>query len=292
MPTFDTPDPILVTLELEVADVRITASDRKDTDVSVLPSNPAKPADVTAAEQTRVEYSAGRLLIKAPKGWRHFTPRSGIESIDVRIDLPAGSQIRGEAGVAALHSTGPLGECHFNTGVGDIQIEQTGPAHLTTGIGDISVDRASGSAQINTGSGTVRIGSVDGTAVVKGANGDTWMGDVSQDLRVVTANGSISVDHAGASVVAKTANGDVRLGEVQGGTVVAQTALGKVEVGIRQGVAAWLDVNTRFGKVHNELDVAGPPQTGESSVEVRARSSFGDITIRRSAMTQTAVGAG
>ena len=42
MPTFDTPEPITVTLELGVGDVRITASDRADTVVEVRPSDPAK----------------------------------------------------------------------------------------------------------------------------------------------------------------------------------------------------------------------------------------------------------
>ncbi|HEX3874216.1 MAG TPA: hypothetical protein VHW26_08725 [Solirubrobacteraceae bacterium] len=46
-------------------------------------------------------------------------------------------------------------------------------------------------------------------------------------------------------------------------------------------MAAWLDLDTRCGTVHNSLDAAGPPAAGEDAVEVRARSSFGDITIRR-----------
>ena len=70
MPTFDTPEPISVTLEVGVGDIRIVASDRTDTIVDVRPSDPAKRSDVTAAEQTRVEYANGSLLVKAQKGWR------------------------------------------------------------------------------------------------------------------------------------------------------------------------------------------------------------------------------
>jgi hypothetical protein len=283
MPTFDTPRPILVSLEIGVGDVRIAASERTDTVVEVRPTHPSKEGDVTAAAETRVEYADGRLVIKAPKGWRRYISRDGSNSIDVQVDLPAGSQVHGEAGVAALHCTGPLGECHYNTGVGDVHVEEARPAHLTTGVGDVAVDRAFGNAHISTGSGAVRIGSVDGTATIKGANGSTWIGDISNDLRVIAANGSISVGHSHATVVAKTANGDVSLGEVEGGTVVAQTAMGKVDIGIHEGVAAWLDLDTKFGKVHNELDAAARPQAGEPTVEVRARSSFGDITVRRTA---------
>ncbi len=285
MPTFDTPRPILVDLELGVGDVRIVAGDRTDTTVEVRPTDPSKPSDVTAAEQTRVEYSDGRLLIRAPKGWRRYTIRGGGESVDVRIEVPSGSRLRGDAGVASLHVSGSLGECEYKAGVGDIQIEEAGPAHLSAGVGEIAVQRASQHVEITTGSGSVRLGSVDGTAVVKGANGDTWIGTISRDLRVASANGSIVVDHSNGGIVAKTTNGDVRLNDVGGGSIVAHTALGKVELGIRKGVAAWLDLNTTFGKVHNDLDATGHPEPGAASADVHARSSFGDINVRRAAAT-------
>lgn len=287
MPAFDTPEPISVTVELGVGDIRIVATDRIDTIVEVRPSDSGKKADVTAAQQSRVEYSSGRLLIKAPKGWRQYSVRGGGESIAVEIELPAGSQLRGEAGVAALHCTGRLGECHFKTGVGDIQVAETGPVQLKTGVGDITVEHAVGDAELTTGSGAVRIESLDGTAVVKNANGDTWIGEITGDLRVNAANGKIVVEQAQAAVAAKTANGDVRLRDVTRGAVLAQTAFGKVDIGIRDGVAAWLDLDTRFGTVHTDLDAAERPEPGEEAVEVRARSAFGDITIRRAPTPRT-----
>ena len=67
MPTFDTPEPISVTIDLAVGDVRIIASDRADTVVDVRPSDASNEDDVKAAEQTRVEYADGQLLVKAPK---------------------------------------------------------------------------------------------------------------------------------------------------------------------------------------------------------------------------------
>jgi hypothetical protein len=282
MPTFDTPEPISVTVELGVGDLRIVASDRTDTTVEVRPSDPAKEADVTAAEQTRVEYSGGRLLIKAPKNWRQYTFRGGGESVDVQVELPAGSHLRGETGVAALRCQGRLGECRYRTGIGDLQLDQAGAVQLRTGVGDITVERAGGDAELTTGSGSLRIDGIDGAAVVKNSNGDTWIGRVAGDLRVNAANGRISVDQASGAVAAKSANGDVRLGEVAHGAVLAQTAFGKVEIGIRDGVAAWLDLNTRYGTVRNDLDTADRPGAGEDAVEVRARTAFGDITIHRS----------
>jgi len=75
----------------------------------------------------------------------------------------------------------------------------------------------------------------------------------------------------------------VRVGEVCRGTVVLETAFGEVEVGIREGTAAWLDATSGFGAVRSELNASDKPSTTEESVEVRARTGYGDIAIRRSA---------
>jgi len=280
MPTFDTPEPIAVTLDVGVGDIRVVAGDRIDTVVDVHPSDPAKRSDVTAAEQTRVEYSSGRLLIQAQKGWR-WSFRSGRESIDVQIALPSGSQVNGEAGVAALYCTGHIGGCRFQTGVGDIQLDQAGPLELKAGAGDITVGYVVGDAEVST-AGAVGIGSVEGAAVIKNSNGDTWIGEVTGDVRVKAANGRITIDRARGAATVKTANGDLRLGEVERGAVLAESANGKIDVGIRDGAAAWLDLKTGFGNVHNELQAADRPDPDEEAVDVRARTAYGDITIRRS----------
>jgi DUF4097 and DUF4098 domain-containing protein YvlB len=282
MPTFETPGPISVTVEIGVGDIWVEASDRADTSVEALPSDPGKRVDVSAAEQTHVEFADGRLLVRAPKRWRQWTPWGGGGSIDVRIELPSGSHVRAEAGVAALRCGGRLGNCQFRTGVGDIRLDQTGRVELKTGAGDISLDRAEGKAEVTTGSGAVGIARVDGTTVVKNGNGDTWLGEVAGDARVSAANGGISIDLARATIVAKTSNGDVRVGEISGGVVVAQSAFGAVDVGVRDGVAAWLELDTKFGSVQNRLETAGRPGAGEDTVEVHAHTGYGDITIRRS----------
>src|SRR4051812_35985162 len=106
MPAFATPEKIAVSLDIGVGDVRIIATDRTDTVVEVRPSDASKPDDVTAAEQTRVEFARGCLTIKAPKSWKRYTPFSDRGSVDVSIELPTGSSLLGEAALAALHATG------------------------------------------------------------------------------------------------------------------------------------------------------------------------------------------
>lgn len=280
MSTFDTPEPISVRLSLGfvVANVRITAGERTDTTVEVAPLDPAAKADVKVAEQTRVEYADGHLTVRAPR----LGPLIGRPgSIDVAIALPEGSRLHGETGMGELVSTGRLGECRLKTGYGEIRLDLTGPLTLSSGMGDITVDHAEGGAEITTGSGAVNVRRVDGPATIKNSNGATWVGEVTGDLRVNGANGPVAVDLARAGVAAKTANGPVRVGEVIRGAVSLETAVGSVEVGIRTGSAAWLDLNTRAGRIRNELNAAPGPEKTDETVEVRARTSVGDIVVRR-----------
>ena len=289
MPTFDTPEPISITVELGVGTLRIDAAERADTVVEVSPTDPDKKADGAAVEQTRVEYANGQLTVKAPKGWRQWTPWGGDGSIDVHICVPNGSHVRGGAGVMALRATGRLGECSYKTGVGEIQLDQTGPLTLRSGGGDITVLRAVGDTDVKAGSGGLRLGDIDGSAVVRNTNGDTWIGAVTRDARIRSANGKIAVDRAGAGLSVKTANGDIRLGQVAQGQILAETACGKVDIGVLDGVPAWLDLHTHAGQVRNELDPDGRPLAGEDTVQVRARSAFGDITVRHAAVAHEGV---
>ncbi len=282
MPTFQTPEPIVVDLELTVADVRIEASERSDTVVQVRPSDRGRRLDITAAEQTRVEFSAGRLLIRTGRRWRAYSPFSDGGAVEIQVGLPAGSRVNGEAAIGGFRCTGPLGDCRLKTSIGDIHVEEAAAVALTTGGGGVVLEMATGDTELNTSSGELRAGAIGGHAVLKNSNGDTRLGDVAGEVRVKAANGDIAIDHARDSVVTKTANGDIRLGDVHRGSVVAETGMGAVKIGIADGSAAWLDLNTNFGHLHNTLEAGGPPGPNDDRVEVRARSAMGDITVHRS----------
>jgi DUF4097 and DUF4098 domain-containing protein YvlB len=279
MPSYETPEPISVTVELGVGEVRIAASDRTDTVVEVRPSDEADESDVQAAQQVRIDYTNGVLRVAGPKRVFDFSRKT--RSIDVSIELPTGSQLSAHMLMGDLRCAGRLGECQLKT-TGNIWLEQTGQLRLHTGVGHVTADRITGNAEISTGSGKVQIGEIEGTAVVKNSNGDTTIDTATGDVRLRNANGAIDVERAGAGVDAKTSNGSIRLGEVVRGSVVLGTASGDLEIGIAGGTAAWLEVNTGFGHVRNLLDKATRPEAADETVEVRGRTSYGDITIRRS----------
>ena len=286
MRTYNTPEPISVVIELGVADVQITATDRRDTMVDVRPTNPANKADVAAAEQTTIDFVDGRIFVTAPKGWLHWVPRSGRGSIDVRIDVPTESNVEGSVGVGALRCVGRIGECRGKAGVGDVLIEECTTVTIAVGAGAVEVGYAHGDVEVKT-TGAVRLGTIEGGAVIKTSNGDTAIREVAGDPRVTGANGNVVIEQAHGSVQAKSANGDIRLDSAERGTIGAVTARGKVQIGVREGVAAWLDLETGFGRVRNELSTAGEPGPGDETIDVRARTAFGDITIRRAPASTT-----
>ncbi|MFF3869972.1 DUF4097 domain-containing protein [Micromonospora sp. NPDC001898] len=282
MPVFATPEPISVTIDISVGDVRLIASDRTDTVVEVRPSDESDDSDVEAAQQTRVEYANGTLTVRGPKA-RVFDFSKKTRSVAVLVELPTGSAVRGDVSVGDFHSTGVLGECRFKSSVGHFRLDRTSQLRLDTSGGHIAVDTIVGDAEVATGSGRVQIGEIGGAAVIKNSNGNTDIGTVTGELRVRAANGDVSVDRAGAAVEAKTSNGTIRIGEVTRGSITLHTATGDLEIGVAAGTAAWLDLKTGHGRVHNALDdIAQGPEKSEATAEVRAHTSFGDITVRRS----------
>ena len=284
---FSTPSPIAVALDLYVAGVRFTVSDRTDTIVEVRPSDPDKAADVKAAESTRVEYddATRTLSIVSRKPLNRFVNFSSKrpESIDVLIQLPADSDIRGEAELGDFQADGVLGTVVLKTNLGAVRLAETGPLNLRAGVGRVTVEGVSGAAEVRASSGDVQIGTVDGTADVSSSNGKVQVGVVTGPANVKGSNGSVFVDRALSDITAESANGEVRIGEVVRGKVSATSKNGGVEVGIRQGSAAWLELNTEVGRVYNELAPSDAPEAGEQvdKVEVHASTKLGDVTVRR-----------
>ncbi len=281
MPTFATPEPILVDVDPVVGHVRIIAGDRTDTVVEVAPVDKTDESDVKAAEQTVVEFSGGTLSIRAPK-MRLIDFSRKTRSIDVTIELPAGSRLQGRTGLGDLHVTGRLGECRYKSGTGGIRLDHTGGLNVHTAAGNITVEHVEGNADVTTSTGRVHVGEITGTGVIKNSNGPTTIGTAKDALRVRSANGDIVVERAEEGVDAKTANGTVRVLDAARGKLTLESSLGDIEIGIREGTAAWLDVETSFGRVLNDLATTAEPGATTDKVEVHASTSVGDLIVRRS----------
>jgi hypothetical protein len=284
MTVFQTPEPISVSLEFGIGHLRLVAGESTETVVEVGPTDSTKAGDVNAAKQTRVEYASGSLIVRGPKDWRQWAPwgpSGGRVSIDVEIQLPVGSRVSADVALASVRGTGRLGDLEIKTGMGDVRVDQAGSVKIRTGFGEVVLGEVEGDADVKTGSGRIDIGSIEGSATVKNSSGETRIGEVEGRAQLQNANGTIQVDRARSHVTAKTALGDVRLGLLSRGATEAKTACGQIDIGVVHGVAAWLDLSTGFGRVHNELEDSGHPSVDAQTIEVRAHTGAGDINIYR-----------
>ncbi|KPC83502.1 MULTISPECIES: DUF4097 family beta strand repeat-containing protein [Streptomyces] len=277
MPSFDTPETISATVHVEAGSIQFTAGDRLDTVVGVRPRDPKKDLDVRTADQTEVTYASGVLNVRTPKSG--LFGRTG--TVDVTVELPAGSRIDMTGAWAQVLGEGRLGEVRVKVSSGDVRFDTTGPLHLKASHGSITVDRVEGMAEITTSSGSLRVGLVDGPAVLKNSHGTTTVGAATGELRVSGANGDIEIRRAEGPVTATTAHGTLRVDEVARGTVQLETAYGAIDVSVREGTAAWLDVHAGSGQVRNSLTASEAPERSEDTVKIRARTRHGNIDIRR-----------
>ncbi|WP_432074544.1 DUF4097 family beta strand repeat-containing protein [Streptomyces wuyuanensis] len=277
MPSFDTPATISATAHVDAGSIQFIAGDRLDTVVEVRPRDPKRDHDVRTADQTEVTYASGELTVRTPKA--NLFGRTG--TVDVTVELPAGSRLDVSGAWVQVLGEGRLGEVRVKTSSGDVRLDTTGPLKLTASHGSIHVDRVEGAAEITSSSGSLRVGLVDGPAVLKNSHGTTTVGAATGELRVRGANGDIEIRRAEDSVTAITAHGTLRVGEVACGTVQLETSYGAIEVGVREGTAAWLDVSSGSGQVRNTLSASEAPEQSEGTVKVRARTRHGNIDIRR-----------
>jgi DUF4097 and DUF4098 domain-containing protein YvlB len=284
MANFETKQPIVLSIEMSQGAVQVTAGDRTDTVVTVNPSDRDRPEDVEAAEKAAVDLVNGTLRVKTPKhrgiaapvlGWK----RGG--SVAVTVELPERSSLHADAGLADFRTDGRLDDVEVKTGAGDLRLDRTGALRVRSGAGHVSVEEASDRAEIVT-AGDTTIGVVAGDADVKNLNGKTWIGRVGGDVKVESGNGDVMIEAPSGDVTVKSANGNVRLGQVARGSVSIETASGELEIRIREGTAARIDATTKFGRVHNNLTPADDPEPSAETVQVHARTSFGDVVIARS----------
>ncbi|GAA3386968.1 DUF4097 family beta strand repeat-containing protein [Cryptosporangium minutisporangium] len=184
MTNFATPAPITAVLEIPAGRVQFIAADRADTTVEVRPADAAKSRDVRLAEQTTVEYSDGVLRIATPATNQLFGPSGSLE---VTVQLPAGSRVEAKAASAEFRAVGRLGDVAFDGAHGTLKIDEAASARLTALDGNVEVGRLGGPAEISTARGDIRVAeAVRGTVVLR-----TQMGNISVNA---AAGASASLD--------------------------------------------------------------------------------------------------
>ena len=216
MQNFDTPAAISVILDIPAGRVQLIAADRADTTVEVLPADSGRSRDVRLAEQVAVAYSDGVLRITTPEPKSSLVGHSG--SVEVTVQLPAGSRVEARSASTELRAVGTLGDVVFEGVYRQIKIDEADSVRLSAVDGDIEVGRLNGPAEISTTRGDIRIGeAVRGTVVLSTQSGNISVAaaaGVSATLDAGTSLGRVSntLKNDGAAeleIRATTVQGDI-----------------------------------------------------------------------------------
>ncbi|MEU5055197.1 MULTISPECIES: DUF4097 family beta strand repeat-containing protein [unclassified Streptomyces] len=218
MQKFDTPSPVTAVLDIPAGRIQFIAADRTDTCVEILPADKSKTRDIKAAEHVTVAYADGVLRIEAAAAKNRILGNSG--SVEVTVQLPAGSRVEAKTAAAELRGVGRLGDVTFEGAQGTVKLDETASAHLTLQAGNIHVGRLNGPAQISTKKGDLNITeATSGTVELRTESGDITIGaanGTSATLDAGTAYGRIhntlkNTDgaNAGLNIQATTSYGDI-----------------------------------------------------------------------------------
>ncbi|MEU4794780.1 DUF4097 family beta strand repeat-containing protein [Streptomyces sp. NPDC023327] len=217
MQKFATAAPVSALVDIPAGLIRFIAADRADTTVEVLPADASKSRDVTVAEQTSVVYADGVLRIETAPVKNRVLGAAG--SLEVTVQLPAGSRVEAKAASADFRGVGRLGDVTFECAQASVKLDEAAGARLTLAAGDITVGRLNDSAEIRTQKGDIRIAeAVRGTVTLRTEAGEISVGatrGARASLDAGTAYGRVhnALQNAGGAVDlhlhATTAYGDI-----------------------------------------------------------------------------------
>ncbi|MDT9690744.1 DUF4097 family beta strand repeat-containing protein [Streptomyces sp. P9(2023)] len=156
MQKFDTPAQVSAVLDIPAGRIQFIAADRADTTVEVRPADASKSRDVKAAERVEVGYADGVLRVEVPEPTNRILGNNS-GSVEVTIQLPAGSRVEAKAASAELRGVGRLGDVAFEGQLATVKLDEAASARLTLASGDITVGRLGGPAEISTQKGDIQI---------------------------------------------------------------------------------------------------------------------------------------
>jgi hypothetical protein len=216
MQTFATTTPVTLAIEIAAGRIQAIAADRADATVEIRPADPSKSRDVKAAEQTTATFADGVLTVRSAETKNQYFGPSG--SVEVTVQLPAGSHLKARTASCELRVVGRLGEVDFEGAYQQIKVDEAAGLRLTAVDGDVEVGRLTGPGRITTSRGSITV-----TEATRGrVELETQMGDitvnaapgVSASLDAGTGYGRLtnSLRNTGAAeldIRATTGHGDI-----------------------------------------------------------------------------------
>ena len=236
-----------VVVDVERADLNITAWDRAEVGVSVGNST------------GRYEFDFGQ--------------EDGVVTIKGEYDRPGflfGGFSNRRSAVVTMNV--PYRQhLDLRTSGGDIDLDRLqGEFNARTSGGNIDADEIDGPVDAHTSGGDIEIGSITGSAEIGTSGGDIEIGTVSGEVEMRTSGGDINLNQAGGAVSAGTSGGDIEIGNAAA-ALDARTAGGDIEVTFAGATAAGGELRTMGGDVTVYL-----PE--DAQVEIDANAMGGGVS--------------
>jgi hypothetical protein len=279
MPAYESLSPIDADIDVSAGHVEVVASDRADTTVEIIPTNPGRAGDVSLARDATVAFENNRLRVRVPPRLKLLGPNG---TVDVRIELPAGSRAVIESGYGSVRVHGELGTTRIVAKYGSVTADRVGDLALVSPHGEIDIAEVDGDLDVKAGHGQVRIGRVAGAARLRGSYGNLTLRIAEGTVEAATS-GPFTIERALGDVTARSAHGAIRVLEAEGGILRLENGYAEVEVGVPAGVAAWVDASSAHGAVRNELTPDPAAAGSDRTIELHLRTNWSDILIRRAA---------
>jgi hypothetical protein len=204
--------------------------------------------------------------------------------VDLRIALPAGSNLAIRNAVGKVNGGDLEGTLSIDTGSGDVQLaSQSGQLGIDTGSGDVVVGAVRGETKISTGSGDVVVRHFVGNGAIDTGSGNVTVQKVSAGkLTLDTGSGDVTLqDGEAGRVVAKTGSGGVRVLSVELEDLTAETGSGNVTVQSSLARTKHLSAETGSGDVdikagaNASFNVVSDQGSGDLSVH------YADAVLRK-----------
>jgi DUF4097 and DUF4098 domain-containing protein YvlB len=283
--TFETPDPVRLSVQNESGLVTVVTDARDTTDV-VVSANSAEAEDLV--ERTLVECRRDQVVVKVPRQRKGFFRQSGVT---VHVSVPERSDLTIATASADIDVSGLIATADLTTASGDITTDDvSGEVRAKTASGDLTVGNVGGELRMATASGSLRCSSVEKRASFSSASGDVELGLAQAPVEVKTTSGTARLGEldSGADVV--NVSGNVRVLSLRAGTLRVRSVSGDVTVGVAEGVDLHVDVETMSGRVHSAIPLDDVPAQGHTgkSAELSVRTVSGDIEMERAALAPVA----
>jgi len=268
-----------VVVDVERADLNITAWDRSEVGISI--SNTERYefdfSQESGVVTVKGEYDRPNFLFG---GFSNRRSATVIMNVPYRQNL----DLRTSGGDIDLDRL--QGEFNARTSGGDIEAGVIdGSSNMRTSGGTIRLENSSGPAIAETSGGSIRLNQVGGEVSAKTSGGRIRIGETAAAVEARTSGGSINIESAGGAVFARTSGGSVEVGFAgqPDGDSELRTSGGSVTAYLNDDVQANINASTSGGRVTSDIPGVAPENsTGRSNLEQALNGGGPELVMRTS----------